>query len=407
MPEVNFFLKKPKSKEETLIYLFLSYNNQRLKYSTGEKIKPVYWDSENQKVKGTKKFPEYPEFNSRLKALETKAFDAYRKVLNDGFEPTNGLIKKELDKTARFSKSQKVDFFIFIKNYIEESKSLKASGTIKAYNTTQTRLEDYCKSKNKTLQFEDIDLEFYNSFVAYLTKENYSQNTIGKHIKILKTFLNEATERGINKTVDFKRRKFKRLTEDTDKIYLNEKEVEAIYNLDLTKDKQLESIRDLFVIGCCTGLRFSDFSELKTENIIDGDKIKIRTNKTDEVVIIPLHRFVREILGRNENRIPKAISNPKMNFYLKHIGDLAKIKELVEVSITKGGKLEKNTLPKYKLICTHTARRSFATNSFLAGIPSIAIMKITGHQTERSFLRYIRISQEENANKLLDHPFFK
>ena len=406
MPEVNFFLKKPKSKEETLIYLFLSYNNQRLKYSTGEKIKPDFWDSENQKVKGTKKFPEFPEFNSRLKALETKAFDAYRKVLNDGFEPSNALIKKELDKTARFSESKKVDFFTFIKNYINESKSLKASGTIKAYNTTQTRLEDYCKSKNKTLQFEDIDLEFYNSFVTYLTKENYSQNTIGKHIKILKTFLNEATERGINKTVDFKRRKFKRLTEDTDKIYLSEKELEAINNLDLSKDKQLESIRDLFIIGCYTGLRFSDFSQLKTENIIDGDKIKIRTSKTDEVVVIPLHRFVRGILCRNKNRIPKAMSNPKMNFYVKHIGDLAKIKNMVEISITKGGKLDKKIVPKFKLICTHTARRSFATNSFLAGIPSIAIMKITGHQTEKSFLRYIRISQEENANKLLDHPFF-
>ena len=103
MPEVNFFLKQPKSKEESLIYLFLSYNNTRLKYSTGEKIKPVYWDPENQKVKGTKKFPEYPEFNSTLKSIEKKAFDAYRKVLNDGFEPTNGLIKKELDKTIRFS----------------------------------------------------------------------------------------------------------------------------------------------------------------------------------------------------------------------------------------------------------------------------------------------------------------
>ena len=407
MPEVNFFLKQPKSKEESLIYLFLSYNNTRLKYSTGEKIKPVYWDSENQKVKGTKKYPEYPEFNSRLKALETKAFDAYRKVLNDGFEPSNGLIKKELDKTIRFSESRKVYFFTFIKEYIEESKSLKASGTIKAYNTTQKRLEDYSKSKNKTLQFEDIDLEFYNSFVAYLTKENYSQNTIGKHIKILKTFLNEATERGINKTVDFKRRKFKRLTEDTDKIYLNEKELGAIYNLDISKDKQLESIRDLFIIGCYTGLRFSDFSELKTENIIDGDKIKIRTNKTDEVVIIPLHRFVKEILRRNKNRIPKAMSNPKMNFYLKHIGSLAKIKDVVEFSITKGGKLEKTSKEKCKFICTHTARRSFATNSFKAGVPSISIMKITGHQTERSFLRYIRISQEENANNLLDHPFFK
>ena len=108
MPEVNFFLKQPKSKEESLIYLFLSYNNQRLKYSTGEKIKPVYWDSENQKVKGTKKFPEYPEFNNSLNDLRKKAFDAYRKVLNDGFEPTNRLIKKELDKTARFSESKKL-----------------------------------------------------------------------------------------------------------------------------------------------------------------------------------------------------------------------------------------------------------------------------------------------------------
>jgi site-specific recombinase XerD len=406
MPEVNFFLKQPKSKEESLIYLFLSYNNKRLKYSTGEKIKPVFWDSENQKAKGTKKFPEHPEFNGRLIDLQTKAFDAYRKVLNDGFEPSNGLIKNELDKTARFSESKKVDFFTFVKNYIEESKALKANGTIKAYNTTQKRIEDYCKSKNKTLQFEDIDLEFYNSFVAYLTKENYSQNTIGKHIKILKTFLNEATERGINKTVDFKRRKFKRLTEDTDKIYLNETELEAILNLRLSKDKQLESIRDLFIIGCYTGLRFSDFSELKPENIIDGNKFKIRTNKTSDVVMIPLHKHVREILKRNNNKIPKALSNPKMNLNLKHLGVLAKINDTVEVSITKGGKLVKDSVKKSSLICTHTARRSFATNLYMAGVPSITIMKITGHQTEKSFLRYIRISQEENANKLLDHPFF-
>ena len=407
MAEVNFFLKKPKSEDETPIYLFLSYNNKRLKYSTGEKIDPVFWDSENQKVKSTKKFPEHPEFNGRLIFLRTKAYDAYRKVLNDGFEPTNALIKKELDKTARFVDSKKVDLFSFIKQYIEESKSIKANGTIKAYNTTKTRLEDYCKSKNKTLQFEDIDLEFYNSFVGYLTEEDYSQNTIGKHIKILKTFLNEATERGINKTVDFKKRKFKRLTEDTDKIYLNVKELEAIYKLNLSKDKQLESVRDLFIIGCYTGLRFSDFSELKPENIIDGNKIKIRANKTNDMVIIPLHQYVREIIKKYNNSIPFALSNPKMNLNLKHIGTLAKITDQVEISITKGGKLVKDTVPKQSLICTHTARRSFATNLYLAGIPSITIMKITGHQTEKSFLRYIRISQEENANKLLDHPFFK
>jgi site-specific recombinase XerD len=406
MAEVNFFLKKPKSKDETLIYLFLSYNNQRLKYSTGEKLKPDFWDFENQKVKGTKRFPEHPEFNSRLNDIQTKANDAYRKVLNDGFEPTNGLIKKELDKTIRFAESKKIDLFTFIKKYIEESKSLKANGTIKAYNTTLNRLQDYCKSKNKTLQFEDIDLEFYNSYVSYLTDYNYSQNTIGKHIKVLKTFLNEATDRGINKTIEYKKRKFKRPVEEPDKIYLSVAELEKIYELDISKDKQLEDVRDLFIIGCYTGLRFSDFSQLTSDNILDGNKIRIRTGKTNETVIIPLHKYVRDILKKNNNVVPKALSNPKMNLNLKHIGFLAKINDSIETSITKGGVLVKTTFKKFQLIVTHTARRSFATNLYMAGIPSITIMKITGHQTEKSFLRYISISQEENANKLLDHPFF-
>jgi len=408
MAEVNFFLKEPKKvKGESLIYLFLSYNNKRLKYSTGEKINPDYWNFENQKAKETKKFPEYPEFNSRLKSLESKANTAYRRLLNDGLEPTNELLKKELDKTIRFAESQKVDLFNFIDKYIEESKSLKAKGTIKAYNTTLAKLKDYRNSIRKDFSFEDIDLEFYNSFVSYLMEANYSQNTIGKHIKILKTFLNEATDRGINKTIEYKKRKFKRPVEEPDKIYLSVEELERIYNLDLKNDKQLEGVRDLFIIGCFTGLRFLDLSELKKENIIDGNKIKIKTNKTNEIVIIPLHRYVREIIRKYNGEIPKALSNPKMNLNLKHLGTLAKINDLAEVSITKGGKLVKNTVKKSSLICTHTARRSFATNLYLKGIPSITIMKITGHQTEKSFLRYISISQEENANKLLDHPFFK
>ena len=95
-----------------------------------------------------------------------------------------------------------------------------------------------------------------------------------------------------------------------------------------------------------------------------------------------------------------------MNGYLKEVISLAGIKELIETSITKGGKIERTVLPKYKLISTHTARRSFATNLYLAEIPTISIMKITGHQTEQSFLKYIRVTQKENADKLLTHPFF-
>jgi integrase len=95
-----------------------------------------------------------------------------------------------------------------------------------------------------------------------------------------------------------------------------------------------------------------------------------------------------------------------MNEYIKKVGEIAKINEMTMSSITRGGMIEKTTTEKYKLISTHTARRSFATNLFLADVPAITIMKITGHKTDKSFLRYIRISQEENANKLLNHPFF-
>lgn len=408
MAVAKFFLKEPKSKDETLIYLFFSYNNKRLKYSTGEKIKPVFWNPEKQKARETTKFEEYPEFNARLKKIKSDAYDIYREFLNDEIVPTNELIKKELDKRSKLlGRESKYNIFSFIDKFIEESKSIKAPGTIRVYNRAKAHLENYCKKYNRKLDFDDINLEFYNSFIAYLTEENYSQNTIGKQIKVLKTFLNEATDRGINTTLEFKKRKFKRPTEDTDKIYLNTEELERLYKLKIEKDKQLEGIRDLFIIGCYTGLRFSDFNQLKPENILDQNKIRIRTHKTNELVIIPLHRYVREILNKYDNKIPQALSNPKMNLNLKHLGKIAKINDRVETSITRGGKLEKTTEFKYNLITTHTARRSFATNLYLADVPAITIMKITGHQTEKSFLRYIRISQEENANKLLNHPFFK
>jgi integrase len=408
MAKVTFKLKEPKIKDETLVYMVINYNNKRLKYSTGERIKPAFWNTADHKAKETKKFSEYPEFNARLELLKSNAFTAYRKILNDGDEPTNGLLKKELDKIIRFSESAgKPDLFSFIDKFIEECRPIKAKGTILVYERAKKHLENFCKSVNKKIDFSDIDLEFYNSFIGYLTKEDYSQNTIGKQIKVLKTFLNEATERGINTTVEFKKKKFKRPTEEPEKIYLNMEEIDKIYKLDLSKDKQLDEIRDLFIIGCFTGLRFSDFSQLKPENIMDGNKIRIRTSKTNELVIIPLHKYVKEIISKYNNKLPKALSNPKMNLNLKHLGSLAKITDKMETAITKGGQLKKEAKEKYKLIGTHTARRSFATNLYLAGVPSITIMKITGHQTEKNFLRYIRISQEENANKLLDHPFFK
>jgi integrase len=408
MAKANFFLKEPNSQNETLVYLFFSFSNTRLKYSTGEKIKPQFWNAELQRARETKKFPEYPEFNTRLNKISSKVMDVYRKLKNNDLEITLDTLKTELNKELRKQENNpNKEFVAFVSAYIEESKGLKSEMTLKTYSNTLRHIKNFGQLKKHSLKFEDFDLDFYNAFVSYLTNElGFAQNTIGSHIKVLKTFLNEATERGINKNVEFRKRKFRKVYEDSDTVYLNTNELEKLYNLDLSKNQKLERVRDLFLVACYTGLRFSDFIQIKQENIIDSNKIKIRTQKTGETVVIPMHHFVRGIMNKYGGNIPEPNSNQKMNNYLKELGRIGQINELVEISITKGGKLTKSSTEKYNLIMTHTARRSFASNLYLADVPSITIMKITGHKTEKNFLRYIRISQEENANKLLNHPFF-
>ena len=179
----------------------------------------------------------------------------------------------------------------------------------------------------------------------------------------------------------------------------------SIYNHDFSQNKKLEKTRDLFIIGCYTGLRFSDFSQLTSDNISNG-RIKIKTQKTGEIVVIPIHWTVKEILEKYSGTakgLPRPISNQKMNEYLKDMGKAVEINEPIIVNTVKGGLRAQTTVPKYKLIATHTCRRSFATNLYLDNVSPILIMKITGHKTEKSFMGYLRISQEENANELQKH----
>ena len=186
---------------------------------------------------------------------------------------------------------------------------------------------------------------------------------------------------------------------------MNESELNTLFELDLNMNPRLEKIRDLFLVGCWTGLRFSDFTGIKKENI-DGEFIEVETQKTGEVVVIPIHRQVEAIMkrykGKTLNSLPKPISNQKMNEYLKELGQLAGFNETVSESITKGGIKQTVNHPKWELITTHTARRSFATNQYLAGFPSTSIMKITGHRTESSFMKYIKVTPREHANQLRD-----
>jgi integrase len=359
-----------------------------------------------QRAKETRQFSGYAEFNTLLDNLEKAANNQFRTLLNDKKVPTPDLIRPALDSVLQKDSKQEKNLISFAE-YLVENTDRKPQ-TKKQLRQAIRNLREFKQYTKRSLHLDSIDLEFYDQFVDFLIKKNYSKNSIGTFIKNIKVFMNEAVDRKLTTNLQFKNKRFKYMEEHSESIYLSESELKKLYDLNLSKSARLDKVRDLFIIGCYSGLRFSDLSQLRPENINElGNMVKVRTQKTDEVVIIPLNRYIKKILNKYGGNPPAAYTNQKMNEYLKELGQLAGIDEDVIVTATKGGKRQSETFKRWQLITTHTARRSFATNAYLNSVPTISIMKITGHRTEKAFLKYIRISQEDNANKLLNHPFFK
>lgn len=227
-------------------------------------------------------------------------------------------------------------------------------------------------------------------------------NNVGKYIQMLKTFLNEASAKGINTKQDYRSRGFKVVSENADAVYLSEGELQRLQNLDLSKTERLERVRDLFLVGCYTGLRFSDLTNLRPEYIKDG-LIRIEQQKTSDKVVIPCHDIVTVMLAKYNGTLPRSISNQKMNDYLKEVCQLAGLTSIESKAQTKGGKRVTKSLEKWQLVSTHTARRSFATNMYLLGIPAMTIMQITGHRTEKAFMKYIKLDREQHAKVMALH----
>jgi integrase len=249
-------------------------------------------------------------------------------------------------------------------------------------------------------------MTFYANFKKYMDQAGYSEAYFSNQIKYIRLFMNEATERGHNEQVLFKSKKFICPQITTDKIYLTTQEITRISTMKLLGSEKLEKVRDMFVFGCYTGLRFSDLVRLQPFNFNVTEKIlHVRTQKTDTMVYIPLSPEVLSLCKKYDFQFPR-LSNSMFNICIKEIARQAGLTEMAELMISKGNQKIRITVPKYQLIASHTARRSFATNAFLAGVPNLSIMQITGHATEGAFMKYIRVSGEDNARRLLEHPYF-
>ena len=141
MAKVNFYLKDPKGKTETLIYLFFSYEGNRLKYSTGETINPKNWNEENQRVK--KSFKDCFEINNLLDRIESEVKQIYREAITNNQKISPEFLRVSLDKRTSPQVSDKVGFFHYYEEFIETQKATKSYRTIQKYKTLINHLKDF------------------------------------------------------------------------------------------------------------------------------------------------------------------------------------------------------------------------------------------------------------------------
>jgi integrase len=176
--------------------------------------------------------------------------------------------------------------------------------------------------------------------------------------------------------------------------------LQRLKDADFSKTPYLDRVRDWFLLLAWTGSRFSDLEKVAKTDIKNG-YITFRQQKTNTKVTIPLHHVALEILEKNNFNLPEPITNQRFNEYIKEACKHAEINSMETMTRTVGGKLVTEKFEKWEKVSSHTGRRSFCTNMYKRhDLSSLTIMAVSGHKTETSFLKYIKVKQHEHAEMM-------
>lgn len=398
--------------------------NETIKIKDGKEVKVIEDSGRPRNVADT------AHLRIELPKLRLYIEEQYRLDYMKGVSFNNDWLKEQINnffnRPDKNTEQKREEYFLsdWIYNYLSNKRNLLnnktqkplAVGTIKSYKSTLSKLKDFEAYTKKDFRFEEVTYQkFYKPFLHYLREiEQLNENTSGKYITTLKTFLGLISddERNLPLPLDYqKKNKFKSVSEETTAIYLSTEEIDKIFNLDLSTNQRLDNVRDIFIIGLWTGLRISDFKRLDISNITDN-VITITTQKTNKKVGIGIHPQLKAVLDKRNGEFPKMISDQKFNEYVKEVVKIAEINELTEGSklvstaingVKKHRKL-KGIYEKWELSSSHCCRRSFATNMYKSkALPLIVLMSLTGHSTETQFIQYVKTTPEENAKLMNDY----
>ncbi|RLD86131.1 MAG: hypothetical protein DRJ07_01570 [Bacteroidetes bacterium] len=434
MASIKFSIRNPiKNKRCSINYYVSIARGKRIRGSTNIKTLPKYWNPQTQLLRNKVEISNTrDDINEKLKKFDSFVYEKINSYHTNDLDEIQFRLKNDIE--IFFDKKKKEDkplkLLEFYDWYIEHYKShplpttgnILGKGTAKTYKNAYRIIKEFNDTMYK-LEYKSITVSFYDDFITFLTDQDYSLNYIGTQVKVLKTMMGSSFEKDLHQCLDFKKKYFKKPSEEVSNIYLTVEELEKIENVDFSDFKNIkikesfiltkelaERARDLFLIGSFTGLRISDYTKLNSDNLIEEKGkpyLRVKSQKTRKFVTIPLHSILKAILNKRLNEFPKYMPDQHINYAIKEIGKIAKINDSYTKEITKGGKKVTFSDKKYKFICSHSARRSFCTNAYLSGMPVIDIMQISNHSTEKVFYNYIKLNDIEKAEKISSNTFFK
>lgn len=334
--------------------------------------------------------------------------DSVNQFLMQRIQPSKSQLKEAI--MSRINGGQKSSSVLSVTEYFKEfirikSKTGVTQDTLKVYQNVLNHFESFRQKrlKGRSIEFKDMDKELWLEFRAHL-EVRLEANTVHKIIKKLKTVMHDAERNGYNVPKCFLDRDIQVRYVKQPKIYLNETEIRLLTNLTLPAGSHLDRVRDRFIIGLRTGLRFSDLIRINISYLKEHEGKKffqIKLNKGQNFVVIPVHETVRLILEKYEG-YPPTMSMQKFNQSLKLLCEKAGI----DSNVSKVIKGKQEVFKKYSLVSSHICRRSFATNAYKAGVNPLFLQRIVGHSSMKQLMEYICIDEEDTLSMMLKNSYF-
>lgn len=454
----NYFLRTKKEKGTASVYLRVQKRNPKLNILVCSKVSVdiQQWDKVTQDVA---KWNDYCKTQDGRKVKETldSISSAIDNLISQGIydkaridEVVEAVVFREERERQRIQEEEerqeqerlrqikeqeeearKADVILFLENFLEGIKNGRIKNGAENYTLNTCKVwSNFLGILKRFIQiypftWKDINKALADRFVSFMEKNGYMVTSINKYIICFKAMIQNAMDQELHNNLIALRAFSKKKIQETDKakeIYLTKAELQALYEMPLEglKDK----VRDVFLVGCYTCQRFSDYARLEQENFTKTAKgtkvVRIVQEKTGNDVVIPilndnllhiaekygydipkvndviLNRYIKQILKELSSTVPSLARKERTLLTMK---EREKEKQgLVSFERDNKGYVIK---PRYELVSSHTARRSGITNLYLSGnFDTYQMMSISGHRDEKTFYEYIKLSSDEVADSI-------